>query len=99
MHDRAVADEPGIQLVRQSIATEFLVKIPQHFGLGQGGRAIRGVRHGLEEILGQTEELFENTHQSVPVAVVDHDNGDPPASLVQSVSMVGGRWENGLGVI
>src|SRR4051794_30956824 len=67
--DRAVADEFGIQLVRHPIAAELLVKIPQHFGLGESKRAIRRVRNGPAENFGQPEELFESARQHLEAGV------------------------------
>jgi hypothetical protein len=71
MHDRAVAHELGIQLVGQSIAAEFHIKIPQHFGLGLGEGTIRGVRNRPQKIPGQSEQRLEGAQESVPVTVVE----------------------------
>lgn len=75
MKHRAAPDKTGIQLVRQSIAAEFDIKIPQHFGLGEGKRAISGLRKGPEEILRQSEQRLEGARRATAVTVVHHDHG------------------------
>jgi hypothetical protein len=77
MHNGAISDKLRIELLRGFIGAEFLIKIPQHFGLGEGQGTVRRVRNRWQEILGQPEEVLEGARQTAPVAVVDHDDGDP----------------------
>ncbi|MFD7280324.1 hypothetical protein ACFV80_25525 [Streptomyces sp. NPDC059862] len=44
VHHSAIAYQPRIQPARQLIGAEFLVKIPQHFGLGEGKKNALGLR-------------------------------------------------------
>lgn len=60
---RSAADKSGIQLAPEPIAAEFHIKIPQHFGLGQDERPIRGVRNRPQEILRQPEQRLEGARQ------------------------------------
>lgn len=49
MRHGTVPDELRIELLGQFMGAEFLIKIPQHFGLGEGERAIRRVRRGAHK--------------------------------------------------
>ena len=91
MKHRAAPPETGLQLVRQSIAAEFNIKIPQHFGLGEGERPISGVRNRPEEILRQPEQRLEGAQQAAAVTVARSARRWPkPAPASRAPSSL--RW-------
>ncbi len=90
MHDRAVTNELGIQLVGQSIAAEFHIKIPQHFGLGQGEGTIFSSRVQCRSV-GRVSPTITGRAQTAGAASIGCRAAAGRASLVRSVSMVNGR--------